>query len=188
MKTDFKISKGQVQIYTGCGKGKTTASFGLAWRMLGYGANVYICQFLKPADIETGEAAMAQTLAENLPGKLTMVRADYDWNMSKSHDTEQRENAAAGITNAIINAKQILTEDNYDLVILDELIVCYSMKLVSLETIKEIIALRPSSTELVLTGRGADSEIIELADLVTEMKEIKHPFNIGIQARKGVEY
>ena len=182
------LKQGLVQIYTGSGKGKTTAAFGLIWRMLGRGGRVYICQFLKPADMDTGESTLSEMLGSNLIDRFTHERADYHWNMAKADDPEQRKMAAVRIYEAIERVKELLKKGSHDLVILDELIVCYHMKLINLEDIKALIKLKAAHTELVMTGRGADKKVIELANLVTEMKEIKHPYSEGIQARKGIEY
>lgn len=182
------LNQGLVQIYTGNGKGKTTAAFGLAWRMLGYGAKVYICQFLKPSDIDTGEAEMACLLQKYSPGNIRLDRAEYNWNMAKSHNNQQRQEASAKINDALEKAKTILNGGEYDLVILDEIIVCYCMKLIDINTITELVNHKQHHTELIMTGRGADQQIIQIADLVTEMKEIKHPYNSGIPARKGIEF
>ena len=182
------LEKGLIQIYTGSGKGKTTAAFGLIWRMLGRGGRVYICQFLKPADMPTGESNLSEMIGIDIADRFTHDRADYHWNMAKADDPEQKEMAAARIHEAIEKIKKLLNNGSFDLVILDEIIVCYHMKLIDFDTIKALTELKAPHTELVMTGRGADRKTIELADLVTEMKEIKHPYTNGTQARKGIEY
>ncbi len=182
------LDKGLIQVYTGSGKGKTTAAFGLCWRMLGRGGSVYICQFLKPADMVTGESALSEIIGNDITNRFCHDRADYHWNMAKADDPDQKKMAAVRIHEAIEKTKKLLKSGLYDLIILDEIIVCYSMKLVDYDTIKSLTKLKAAHTELVMTGRGADEKIIELADLVTEMKEVKHPYANGIQARKGIEY
>lgn len=182
------LKRGLVQVYTGTGKGKTTAAFGLTWRMLGRGGNVYVFQFLKPADIETGEANLARLISAGTNSRLTLSRADYCWNMAKSHDASQRELTAHKIHDALRQVRQILISGDHDLVILDEILVCYSMKLVSLSDIAALVEQKAEHTELVLTGRGADDQIFQLADLVTRFEEVKHPFNSGVQARAGVDF
>ncbi len=186
--TNNVLNKGLVQVYTGNGKGKTTAAFGLTWRMLGRGGSVYVCQFLKPADIETGEANLAQAMSGYINSRLTLVRADYCWNMAKSHDICQRELASEKIRETLLKVGQVLASGDYDLIILDEILVCYSMKLVSVSDIAALIKQKAEHTELVFTGRGADDDIFQLADLVTRFDEIKHPFKSGVQARAGIDF
>jgi cob(I)alamin adenosyltransferase len=179
------LKKGLVQIYTGSGKGKTTAAFGLAWRMLGAGGKVYICQFLKPADLQTGEAALAVKLTEN----LTLDRLEQKWDMkaflSDSTQTQQMQQA---IAQKLSQIKKLAQQGRYDLVILDEIIFCLKNHLASFDDLQQIIQSRAAHVELVLTGSGADDKLIQLADLVTEMKEIKHPFQNGLSARQGIEF
>ena len=182
------LKKGLVQVYTGSGKGKTTASFGLTWRMLGRGGRVYICQFLKPADMPTGESNLSEMIGSDITDRFTHDRADYHWNMAKADDPEQKKMAAAKIHEAIEKIKILLREGNHDLVVLDEIIVCYSMGLIDFDTLKTLVELKAPHSELVMTGRGADQKVFDLADLVTEMKEVKHPYSQGIQARKGIEF
>jgi cob(I)alamin adenosyltransferase len=179
------LKKGLVQIYTGEGKGKTTAALGLAWRMLGTGGRVYICQFLKPADRKTGEAALAQQLA----GNLTFERLDQKWDMKTFlSDADQVRTMQQAIARKLMQIKTLVQQGSFDLVILDELIFCLKANLAGWDEVRSIIHSRAESVELVLTGSGADSNLIQLADLVTEMKEIKHPFRLGQSARPGIEY
>ncbi len=179
------LKKGLVQIYTGDGKGKTTAALGLAWRMLGAGGRVYICQFLKPADLETGEAALARHLA----GNLTFERLDEKWDMNTFlSDADQVCTMRQAIARKLSQIQSLVREGRYDLVILDELIFCLKTNLAGWPEVRSLIQSRAASVELVLTGSGADENLIQLADLVTEMKEIKHPFRQGQSARAGIEY
>lgn len=174
-----KLAKGLVQVYTGSGKGKTTASLGLAFRAVGGGLRVYIMQFLKGQTIY-GELEAAKALAPLLtieqvgrknfviPGKIDPIDAE----MAQA---------------AFLRGKALVLSGDYDLVIFDELNCAVDLGLIPLAEVKELIAQKPLTTELVLTGRGAHPEIIELADLVTEMREIKHYYNDGQPARVGIE-
>ncbi|MBN1788463.1 MAG: cob(I)yrinic acid a,c-diamide adenosyltransferase [Sedimentisphaerales bacterium] len=178
-------NKGLVHIYTGNGKGKTTAAMGLALRAAGWRKNVIIYQFLKPPSLELGERkAIGQA---TLSIKIEAV--DIEWNMAKSfEDKIAVENARAKIEQICNQIKDEAKQKKYDIIVLDEIVFCLSKKLAQIEWIKDIIESKESSVELVLTGRGASDELVKLADIVTEMKEIKHPFNRNIKARKGIEY
>ena len=173
-----------VQIYTGKGKGKTTAAFGSALRAAGHGANVLIYQFLKPADIDSGERKAVSDIKN-----ITVELLDVAWDMHKSLNDEK---AAAEVQKAVRCALEQITEaaagKQYDMIILDEIIFCLDKGLAESEDVKEIIRKKDKTVELILTGRGASDELIETADLVTEMKPLKHPFSKGTGARKGIEF
>jgi len=179
------LKKGLVQIYTGDGKGKTTAAFGLALRAAGQGNKVLIYQFLKPPSLDIGERFALQLGAV----RIRVEALDVPWDMSKSFDDEK---AVAHIRVAISEVLERITETAekrfYDVLILDEIVFCLSKGLAKLEDIKNIIDRRDPAVEIVLTGRGATKELIALADLVTEMKNIKHPFDKGLPARRGIEF
>ena len=177
--------KGLVQIYTGSGKGKTTAAIGLAVRAAGWGKKVIIYQFLKPPSLETGERkAISQG---NLQIEILPVNAE--WDMRKSFDDKAAvENTRNKIEQVCEKIAEQAKQKKYALIILDEIIFCVSKKLAKLEWLKNIIESKDDSVEIVLTGRGATNEMNELADLVTEMKEIKHPYSKNVPARKGIEY
>jgi len=183
--------KGLVQIYTGLGKGKTTAALGVALRAAGWGKKVIIYQFLKPPALVLGERKAITK--SKLPIKIVPV--DIKWNMQKKNNTASA--VAKAMANKLVcdkidqTCKEIQTvarKGKYDIIILDEIIFCLSKKLVSLERIKKIIKAKQKLVEIILTGRGATKDIIKLADLVTEMKEVKHPFRKNVKARKGIEY
>ena len=174
-----------MQVYTGDGKGKTTAAFGLAWRMLGRGGKVYVCQFLKPADIETGEAIFAQQFS----GQLTLERLDQPWDMQKGIEDQPQVTAMRkALAVKLSEITQLTRSGDYDLMVLDELVLCLHWHLVDQDQLWTLIETRADHVELVLTGRGADQPLIEKADLVTVVDWKKHPFQQGISARKGIEY
>jgi cob(I)alamin adenosyltransferase len=177
--------RGLVQIYTGSGKGKTTAAMGLAIRAAGWGKKVIIYQFLKPPSVETGERkAITQS---NLPIHILPVNAEWDMTKSLS-DKIVIKNVRHKIEKLCEKIAKQAKQKKYDIIILDEIVFCISKKLADIEWIKNIILSKNNSVEIILTGRGATKKVVELADLVTEMKEIKHPYKKNIAARKGIEY
>jgi len=179
------LEKGLVQIYTGDGKGKTTAAFGLALRAAGQGNKVLIYQFLKPPSLDIGERFALQLGAV----RIRVEVLDVPWDMSGSMDDEK---AVAGMQAAISEALERIAQTGekrfYDVLILDEIVYCLSKGLAKLEDIKNIINRRDPGVEIVMTGRGATEQLLELADLVTEMKNVKHPFDKGLSARRGIEF
>ena len=179
------LEKGLVQIYTGDGKGKTTAAFGLALRAAGQGNKVLIYQFLKPSSLDIGERFALQLGAV----RIRTEALDAPWDMSKSFEDEKAVvQMQAAISEALERIAQTAEKRFYDVLILDEIVFCLSKGLAKLEDIKNIIDRRDPVVEIVMTGRGASRELIELADLVTEMKNIKHPFDNGLPARRGIEF
>jgi len=179
------LEKGLVQIYTGDGKGKTTAAFGLALRAAGQGNKVLIYQFLKPPSLDIGERFALQLGAV----RIRTEALDAPWDMSKSFEDETAVvQMQAAISEALERIAQTAEKRFYDVLILDEIVFCLSKGLAKLEDIKNIIDRRDPVVEIVMTGRGASRELIELADLVTEMKNIKHPFDNGLPARRGIEF
>jgi len=176
------LEKGLVQIYTGEGKGKTTAAFGLALRAAGQGNKILIYQFLKLPD--TSEKLALQSMRGFVIESLGM-----SWDMAKSFNDEKTvAEAKIQISGALKKIAEYAEKKVYDLLILDEIVFCLSKGLAKLEDIKDIIDRRDPAVEIVLTGRGASKELIAMADLVTEMKNIKHPFDRGVGARKGIEF
>lgn len=172
--------RGCLQVYTGNGKGKTTASLGMTLRSVGHGHTVFIIQFMKGSD-SYGELEAAR---KYLPG-VTIEQYGLESFVSKENPTpEDREIAQKGIKRAL----EIVSGGEYQLVILDELNVALDYGLVSLEQVMEIIDSRPPHVELVLTGRYAHEKVLEAADLVTEVTLVKHPFYKGVEAREGIEY
>ena len=179
------LEKGLVQIYTGDGKGKTTAAFGLALRAAGQGNKVLIYQFLKPPSLDIGERFALQLGAV----RIRVEALDIEWDMAKSfEDPKQVAQAQAAISEVLERIAETAEKRFYDVLILDEIVFCLSKGLAKLEDIKNIIDRRDSAVEIILTGRGANEELIALADLVTEMKNVKHPFDKGLPARRGIEF
>ncbi len=174
-----RIEKGLVQVYTGDGKGKTSAAFGLALRAVGRGFKVYVIQFIK-GGFDYGELYVI----DRLPNLTLKTFGRGKFITSKQPEKEDMKLA----NDALKLAKEIVERGENDVVILDEINVAINLKLVDLEEVLNMIHKKPSHVELVLTGRNAPEDILELADLVTEMKEIKHPFKKGQQARIGIEY
>lgn len=179
------LEKGLVQIYTGNGKGKTTAAFGLALRAAGQGNKVLIYQFLKPPTLELGERLALKSAA---PG-VKVEALDVAWDMSTSlGDAKAISRMQAAIAQALGNITRMAENRFYDVLILDEIVFCLSKGLAELRDIRTLIERRAPRVEVVLTGRGASEELVAMADLVTEMRDIKHPLNDGQPARRGIEY
>jgi cob(I)alamin adenosyltransferase len=171
-------SLGLVQVYTGDGKGKTTAALGLAIRAAGHGMKVYMIQFMK-GDIHYGELKVQ----ENIPN-LEIVQFGKPTFVNKNNPAiEDIELAQLGLD----HAKVIIEEGQYDIVILDELNVAIDFKLVEIEKVIKIIETKPKHVEIIITGRNAKKEIIDMADLVTNMRKVKHYFDAGVGARRGFE-
>ena len=168
--------KGYVQVYTGAGKGKTTASLGLALRAAGAGLNVYIVQFLKKGDYSEIKAlSRFKNITIEQYGLGKFVKG-------KPSD----EDIAAG-AKGYRKLVKILKENKHDLVIAEEGNVAVMCNLISEDELLSLIDMKPANVELVITGRGATAKVIESADLVTEMKEIKHYYKNGVKARVGIE-
>ena len=179
------LEKGLVQIYTGDGKGKTTAAFGLALRAAGQNNKVLIYQFLKPPSLDIGERFALQLGAV----RIRVEALDVNWDMTKSLEDEKNvTEVQAAIRDVLEKIAETAEKRFYDVLILDEIIYCLSKNLVNLEDIRRIIDKRAPGVEIVMTGRGASKELMEMADLVTEMKNIKHPFDKGQPARRGIEF
>jgi cob(I)alamin adenosyltransferase len=175
----MKLEKGLVQVYTGNGKGKTSAAFGLALRAAGRGLKVYMIQFIK-GGFDYGELYVV----DKIPNLTLKAFGRGKFITKKPADKEDVRLAEE----AFQLAKKVIAGGEYDVVILDEVNVALDLKLISLEDVLQVIGSKPEHVELVLTGRNAPKEIIELADLVTEMREVKHPFSRGFPARKGIEH
>jgi cob(I)alamin adenosyltransferase len=179
------LEKGLVQIYTGDGKGKTTAAFGLAVRAAGRGNRVLIYQFLKPPGLELGERLGVEQ--SGLPIRLEALEAKWDL-FGSLHNEQDTARARAIIRDALAELAEAAAAGTYDVMILDEIVFCVSSGLATLDDVKTFTKRRDPHVEVVLTGRGATPELIALADLVTEMRKIKHPFDEGVLARLGIDY
>jgi cob(I)alamin adenosyltransferase len=174
-----KLEKGLIQVYTGSGKGKTSAAFGLALRALGRGLKVYMIQFIK-GGFDYGELYVV----DKLPSFKLKAFGRGKFITEKPAGKED----VALAEEALALAEDVVKSGEYDIVILDEINVALNLKLIKTEKVMELIKNKPKHVELVLTGRYAPNEIVEAADLVTEMREVKHPYNKGFKARKGIEY
>lgn len=175
----MKLEQGLIQVYTGNGKGKTTASLGLAFRAVGRELMVCMIQFMKG-----GGPYGEQMAAERLAPYLTIIQTGRPgWvNKENPHETDK---ALAG--EALELARKAVTGGEYDMVILDEINGAVSMGLVPVDGLLELMRDKPDNVELVLTGRNAHEKVIEAADLVTEMREIKHYYKAGVKSRDGIE-
>lgn len=175
-------AKGLIHIYTGEGKGKSTASFGLVIRALGHEKKVGVFSFLKDSKTIYGE----MKAFERLFPELIYVRFE---NKSPLFDKSVTiEDLKKSVTESFDRAMKIIAEKNLDLVVFDELNACLKYELLDKTKVLDFLKKRPVKMEVVFTGRDAIQELIDIADYVTEMKMIKHPFNSGIKARKGVEF
>ena len=174
-----KLTRGYVQIYTGNSKGKTTAALGLAFRAMGRGLKTYIGQFMKGQPY--GELAAAKIASPYITieqyGKNTFIH------VQDSPDPDDVRMAREGL----VRIRAAMVSGAYDIIVLDEIITAYHFHLVSLEDMLGIIKDKPDNVEIVMTGRYAPQELIEVADLVTEMVEIKHYYKKGVTARDGIE-
>lgn len=175
----MKLEKGLIQVYTGDGKGKTSAALGQALRASGQGLSVYIIQFMK------GWPHYGELEAVRRFPNITIRqfgRAEY---VSKENPEPVDVRLAE---EALEHAREILISGEYDLVVLDEINVALEWRLIQLEDVLSLLDQKPEHVELILTGRYAHPEVLARADLVTEMREIKHPYHEGIVSRRGIDY
>ena len=173
------IEKGLLIIHTGKGKGKSTAAFGMVFRAIGHGMRVGVVQFVKGAR-HTGERA----LLEKFPDLVT-IRAmgeGFTW------ETQDRERDVAHARAAWEQARQMIEDPGYAMVLLDELNIVLRYDYLPLAEIIEVLRSKPASKHVIVTGRNAREELIELADLVTDMEQVKHPFRSGVKAQAGIEF
>ena len=174
------LSQGLVQIYTGNGKGKTTAAFGLAIRAVGHGFRVYIIQFMKGRN-DYGELAGLKRLSPE-------CQLEHFGGQGWVHKGEGLEENVDEAQKALSRAQEIICSGEWDIVILDEIINAVWFELIPETDLLELIENKPSHVELVFTGRNASQTLIDRADLVTEMVQRKHPFEQGIMSRQGIEF
>lgn len=191
--------RGYIQVYTGGGKGKTTAAIGLAVRAVGAGKKVFFMQFMK------GKVYSEHRILDALKPELTLAPTGKPFFIAKEGMLSEQELNEFGddvvvfedgnpppdyvksMHDALRRGRDAAASGTYDLVVLDEAIVALYFGLLGKSQIKDLLEARSPSTELVLTGRNAPQWLIEAADLVTEMKEIKHYYQAGVEARKGIE-
>jgi cob(I)alamin adenosyltransferase len=174
-----KGGRGLVQVFTGNGKGKTTAALGTILRAAGHGLRIFIVFFMK-GDYAYGEYD-SLTKLPNVTVVSFGLRRLIDRNNVDPEDIRQAKLALEAAREAVLNGE-------YDLVVMDEVNVAVEYKLIELDDVIELLKRKPENVELILTGRYAHNRLIEIADLVTEMVNVKHPFEKGINARKGIEY
>lgn len=175
---DVRRELGLVQIYTGNGKGKTTAALGLALRASGRGLNVLILQFMKP------DAGYGEQIACSKLDNVIMIPMGLDHFVSNKPSQEDIDAAHK----ALARSEELIGSGKYDVAILDEGMNAVRLGLITSKELIDSLDRRPKHVEVVLTGRGMTPELEEYADLITEMRLVKHPMDKGIDARKGIEY
>ena len=168
--------KGYVHVYTGNGKGKTTAAFGLAVRALCAGKKVYVGQFVK-------SMAYSETKLTEFFSGLVIEQLGHGCFIYEQATAEDIKAALAGLK----RCEEVLQSNQYDVVILDELTIALYFKLFSVFTVLDILDARPPQIEVIITGRYAPKELLDYADLVTEMQEVKHYYTQGVLSRKGID-
>jgi cob(I)alamin adenosyltransferase len=171
-------SKGYIQVYTGNGKGKTTAAFGLALRAVGAGKKVFFAQFIKGRTYSEIEAV------KKFVPDITIKQYGLGCFIVEKPTEADIQAARKGLSEVADNLKS----EKYDMVVLDEANIALYYQLFSIDEFLDVLKNKNPETEVVVTGRYAPPELIEMADLVTEMKEVKHYYNKGIEARKGIEF
>jgi cob(I)alamin adenosyltransferase len=173
------IEKGLLIVHTGKGKGKSTAAFGMVFRALGHGFRVGVVQFVKGV-WQTGE----RVILDKFPDQVTMkaMGEGFTW------ETQDRARDVAAARKAWEEAKAMIADPSYRMVLLDELNIVLRYDYLPLDEVVETLASRPPDTHVIVTGRNAKDEIIEIADLVTEMEFVKHPFRSGVKAQAGIEF
>ncbi len=173
------IEKGLLIVHTGKGKGKSTAAFGLVLRALGHGKKVGIVQFVK-GKWETGERAALEKFGDQVT--INTMGEGFTW------ETQDRQRDIAAARAAWEKAKALIADNIHDIVLLDELNIVLRYDYLDLAEIVAALNARPAMKHVVVTGRNAKDEMIEAADLVTEMTQVKHPFRSGVKAQIGIEY
>lgn len=175
------MSKGLIHVYTGKGRGKTTAAVGLAMRAAGHGKKVLILQFLKSGIKDSGEVIIAK--------KSNIKVIKFKGQTSPIFNPKVKlSELKKSVKEAIALSIKKIKSGSYDLIIMDEFNNLVSSGYATIGDVKKIIREKPEGLELVFTGRGVSEELIKVADYVTEMRMIKHPFNKGVKARKGIEF
>lgn len=171
--------KGLVIVHTGKGKGKSTAGFGMVFRALGHGMKIGVVQFVK-GSWDTGE----RWVLEKFPDQVTIsaLGEGFTW------ETQDRTRDIAMARGAWEQAKALIMDESYDMVLCDELNIVLRYDYLPVEEVIEVLKAKPEMKHVIITGRNAKEELIEAADLVTEMEMIKHPFRSGVKAQKGIEF
>jgi cob(I)alamin adenosyltransferase len=171
--------RGLLIVHTGKGKGKSTAAFGMVFRAIGHGFKVGVVQFVKGA-WGTGE----RDVLAKFPDQVTIkaMGEGFTW------DTQDRKRDIAAAHAAWESAKQMIADQGYKLILLDELNIVLRYDYLPLDEVIKVLKSKPRDTHVIVTGRNAKDELIEIADLVTEMTEIKHPFRAGVKAQAGIEF
>ncbi|MEJ2658505.1 MAG: cob(I)yrinic acid a,c-diamide adenosyltransferase [Desulfobacterales bacterium] len=169
--------KGYIHIYTGDGKGKTTAALGLAIRAAGYGMKTYIGQFMK------GQHYGELTALRDFPCITIEQYGDVECVHREEITQKHKDQAQQGLK----RAQEVMLSDQYDIIILDEINVAVWFNLITIHQVLELLSNRPEHAEIILTGRRAPKALVEIADVVSEMREIKHYYHRGITARTGIE-
>jgi cob(I)alamin adenosyltransferase len=175
-KTD---EKGLLIVHTGKGKGKSTAAFGMVFRALGHGFKVGVVQFVKGA-WDTGERDILLKFPELVT--INAMGEGFTW------ETQDRQRDLAAARAAWDQAKALILDPSYKLILLDELNICLRYDYLPIEEVVAFLKAKPHDTHVIVTGRNAKDELIEIADLVTEMTEIKHHFRAGVKAQAGIEF
>jgi cob(I)alamin adenosyltransferase len=173
---------GLVIVYTGKGKGKTTAALGIVLRSVGHGCKVAMIQFIK-GEWYYGELSSSKRLEPEF--EMIAAGKGFVGIIDDDHPIEAHQKAAQ---EAVAIVKERLSSGIYDIMVLDEINYAVKLNLISVHDVLDIIKKKPKKTSLVLTGNYAPVEVIAIADLVTEMREIKHPYQSGIKAKKGIDY
>jgi cob(I)alamin adenosyltransferase len=173
------IEKGLLIVHTGKGKGKSTAAFGMAFRALGNGMKVGIVQFVK-GKWQTGERAALEKFGDQVT--ISTMGEGFTW------ETQDRARDIAAATQAWEQAKRLIADDVHQMVILDELNIVLRYDYLDTAEVVAALAARPAMKHVIVTGRNAKEELIEAADLVTEMEQVKHPFRSGVKAQLGIEF
>ena len=176
------MEKGLTIVYTGKGKGKTTAALGIALRAVGYKKKICMVQFIK-GSWHYGEMYSSKKLEPEF--EMIAIGKGFVGIIDDKSSKDDHEKIAK---EAIRISKEKIQSGKYDIVILDEVNYAVNLKLISIKDVLGLIRVKPSEMDLVLTGNYAKKEVIEIADLVTEMREIKHPFQLGIKAKKGIDF
>ena len=171
--------RGLLIVHTGKGKGKSTAAFGMVFRAVGHGYKVGIVQFVKGA-WGTGERDVLERFPELV--SIKAMGEGFTW------DTQDRQRDIAAARTAWETAKAMIADPSYKMVLLDELNIVLRYEYLPLEEVLEVLRSKPADLHVIVTGRNAKDELIEMADLVTEMTEIKHPFRSGVKAQPGIEF